>query len=204
MVYGGFLAFTIANSLALLVETGAFQIPDPVLFYNKRGHQWEPTYESVNFTAVYLHGIASFTMFSYPPEKKTKYDFIEKPIFTFFLLFLLLVWDVHSLVSDSSRFTTALLETETGIFWAHLFFRILVLGQFFTTCFLVFYFMVTSRPLIRLPEDFDSRFLLLFLYFPLFPCYFFQYSHQDGDMFFVFYSTLFYGLAYLKVYLDQR
>lgn len=204
IVYGGFLSFTIANTVALWVETGVFQFADPVLVKHSKSHQWEPTYESFNRTALFLHGAAAFTMFSYPPEKKTKYDFIHQPIGTFFLLFLFFVWDIYSLVSNSPYFTSESLQTAKGIFIAQTLFRGLILTQSLTTFFLIFYRVRTSHPFVRLPESFSTKFFFLFYFLPLYPCYFLQYAQQQGSLFPVLYFTIFYGFAYLKLYMDQR
>lgn len=204
VIYGGFLAFTISNTLALLVETGAFQWAEPVLTYHSRGNRWEPTYQSVNWFSITLHGLALCTMFSYPPQKKTKYGWINEPILVFSLIALSFVWQFYGFVSDPTPYTTELLQTEEGIFLAHTLFRCLMLGQFFTSTFLFAFLLVTSRPLIRLPEDIHGRFFVMFLYLPFLPAYFFQYSTQDGDLMSVFLFLFYYGLIYLKIYIDNR
>lgn len=204
VIYGGFLAFTISNTLALWIETGFFQWAEPVLTYHKRAHQWEPTYRSINWFSIMLHGIALSTMFPYPKVKKKKYDWIQQPILAFSLLFLLFLWELYLFISDPTPYTTELLQTERGIFLAQTLYRCLLLAQFFTTAFLLLFLLVTSRPFLRLPEDIDTRLFLMFLYVPFLPAYFFQYSKQDGDLSSVFIFIFYYGLIYLKVYWDSR
>lgn len=204
VIYGGFLSFTISNTIALWVETGFFQWAEPVLFYHSRGHQWEPTYQNVNWFSIALHLLALCTMFSYPPRKKKKYDWIEEPILVFSLMLLSFVWGFYQFVSDPTPYTTELLQTDEGIFLAQTIFRGLMLLQFFTSFFLLVFLLVTSRPLIRVPDDIDGKYFLMFLYLPFVPPYFFQYSKQDGSLNSILFFILYYGLIYLKVYVDNR